>query len=130
MTIYTGKDGSFKFDGQTQIRVKSWSIDASLAMLEVTRLGDDAVQNEAGLKSFTGSATLMYHDDDTTLSSMLDNIFTKDEPTKAAAVFEWGAKRIKFNAFITSATLGMSTGEIMTADVSFTNADDLSAITL
>lgn len=130
MTIYTGKDGSFQFDGQTQIRVKSWSIDASLAMLEVTRLGDDAVQNEAGLKSFTGSATLMYHNDDTSLSSMLDNIFTKDEPTKASAVFQWGFKRITFNAFVTSATLGMSTGEIMTADVSFTNADGLSVINL
>lgn len=125
MAIYTGKDGKIIFDGDTQVRCKSWTLDASLAMLDTTELSKDTVQNEAGLKSFSGSATIMYHNDNNRLARMLDNIFTKDTPTKAEVEFQWGDKTIKFNAFVTSASLSMTTGEIMTADVSFTAAGDL-----
>lgn len=125
MAIYTGVNGKIIFDGDSQVRVKSWTLDASLAMLDTTELGKDSVQNEAGLKSFSGTANIMYHNDNNRLARMLDNIFTKSVPVPSQVEFQWGDKTIKFNAFVTSASLSMATGEIMTADVTFTAAGDL-----
>lgn len=128
--IFTGKDGSFSFAGDTQLHVRNWTVEGNLALLDVTVLDNDAVQNEAGLKSFSGSCTVMYHEDDTTLANMLDNLFLDSEPLKAKASFKWSNKKIEFNAFITSANINASAGEIITADVSFTAAGDVTAVTL
>lgn len=125
MAIFTGKDGSFAFDNDTQIRVRGWTVEGNLATLETTTLGKDSVQNEAGLKSFSGSATIMYHDDSAVLRNMLDNIFTTSTPTKATANFKWGNRSIRFQAFITSATIASNVGEIQTADLTFTAAGDI-----
>jgi len=130
MAIYTGKDGSITFQGALQARVRAWTVEGNLALIDVTTLDKDSVQNEAGLKSFSGTATIMYQDDDTALQTLLDNLFTTAEPIKSAVKFSWGPKRLQFNAFVTSATISTSIGEIITADVSFTAAGDLSLITL
>lgn len=125
MAIFTGKDGSFVFDNNEQIRVRGWTVEGNLATLETTTLGNDAVQNEAGLKSFSGTCTIMYHNDSDVLKNMLDNIFTSDVPTKAIANFKWSNRRINFRAFITSATVASSVGEIQTVDLTFTSAGDI-----
>lgn len=125
MAIFTGKDGSITFAGDVQTRVKNWTLEGSLAVLDTTELGNDAVQNEAGLKSYSGSATIMYHNENNRLSNMLNNLFTTGVPAKATVRFDWGAKGVSFNAFVTSASLAMTTGEIMTADVTFTSAGDV-----
>jgi hypothetical protein len=128
--IFTGKDGSFIFDGNTQLHVRNWTVEGSLGLLDVTVLSQDTVNNEAGLKSFSGNCTVMYHEDDTSLAGMLDNIFLGGEPLKAKASFRWSNKKIEFNAFITSANISASAGEIITADVSFTSSGDVTAVTL
>ena len=130
MAIYTGKDGSITFGNALQARVRAWTVEGSLALIDVTTLDKDAVQNEAGLKSFSGTATIMYQDDNTALQTLLDNIFTNADPVKSSVRFNWGPKRLSFNAFVTSATISTSIGEIITADVSFTAAGDLNLITL
>ena len=126
MTIFTGKDGKFTFAGEEQINVRSWTVEASLALLEVTTLGDNSVNNEAGLKSFSGTAQIMYHDDNQTLKNIVDDLFTTSVPVKASALFQWSSDRqIAFDAFITSCSVATSIGEIMTADLSFTASGDL-----
>ena len=130
MAIYTGKDGSITFQNALQARVRAWTIEGNLALIDVTTLDRDSVQNEAGLKSFSGTATIMYQDDNTALQTLLDNLFTTADPVKSAVRFSWGPKRLQFNAFVTSATVSTSIGEIITADVSFTAAGDLNLITL
>ena len=130
MAIYTGKDGSLTFGDALQARVRAWTVEGNLALIDVTTLDKDAVQNEAGLKSFSGTATIMYHDDDTALTTLLGNLFTTEEPVKSSVRFNWGPKKLAFNAFVTSATISTSIGEIITADVSFTAAGDLTLITL
>ena len=129
--VITGKDGSFAFAGGVLAHVRNWTVEGSLGLLDVTQLGDDAVQNEAALKSFSGSCTILYNEEaNNNLSSTLDNIFLSGEPLKAKASFRWKTKKIEFNAFITSATIAASAGEIITADVTFTAAGDVTAVTL
>lgn len=130
--VITGKDGSFAFAGGVLAHVRNWTVEANLGLLDVTLLGDDAVQNEAALKSFSGSCTVLYNEEvGNNLNTTLDNIFLSGEPLKAKASFRWkGGRKIEFNAFITSASINASAGEIITADITFTAAGDVTAVTL
>lgn len=129
--VITGKDGSFEFAGGELAHVRNWTVEGSLSLLDVTLLGDDAVKNEAALKSFTGSCQVLYNEETgNNLNTTLEQIFLSGEPEKAKASFKWKNKKIDFNAFITSATIAATAGEIITADITFTAAGDILAVTL
>lgn len=120
MAVYSGKDGVIVFNNNTQTRVRNWSVQTNVDMLETTDLGDSERNYIAGLKSATGSATIMYHDDNSTLRNILSSSITAGTPYPARLELRWGARDLDFNAYINSVSITCSTGEIMTADISFT----------
>ena len=63
MAVFSGKDGSLRWNTKGISRVRSWSLQSNLETLDVTDLGDDARAYVAGLKSATGNASIYYHDD-------------------------------------------------------------------
>ena len=131
--VFTGKEGKFVYNGNEILHVRNWTVEASLALLDVTLLGDTAVSNESSLRSYTGSCTVLYNaENNNALAGMLDDAFlVGGEPVKVTASFRWkGTRNIAFDAFITSANITASAGEIITADVSFTAAGDLKTNTL
>ena len=130
MAIYSGKDGSFEVDDSPVGRVRSWSLSSSVETLEVTDLGDEARSYIPGLKSATGSASLIYHDDNTEISDVLDDCITTGTPGLAKLELIWGTKKLEFNAYITSANITCSVGEVMSADISFTMSGDYLVVTL
>lgn len=120
MAVYSGKDGVIVFNNNTQTRVRNWSVQTNVDMLETTDLGDSERNYIAGLKSATGSATIMYHDDNSTLRNILSSSITAGTPYPARLELRWGARDLDFNAYINSVSITCSTGEIMTADINFT----------
>lgn len=130
MAVFSGKDGSMQWAGGAVARVRNWSVQSSLETLETTNLGDDARAYEPGLKTATGSATIYYHDDNTSLQTLIDNCINTGTPTSALLDLRWGAKRLAFNAYVTSVSITCSTGEVMSAEVSFTMTGDYTTITL
>lgn len=130
MAVYSGKDGSIVFGNNTQTKVRNWTINTNVDMLETTNLGNEERVYVPGLKSATGSATIMYHDDNTTLKNMLTTSITAGTPSAARLEFRWGARDLDFDAYINSVSITCSTGEIMTADVSFTMTGDFTSIDL
>lgn len=116
--------------GGAVARVRNWSVQSNLETLETTNLGDDARAYEPGLKTATGSATVYYHDDNTSLQTLIDNCITTGTPTSALLDLRWGSKRLAFNAYVTSASITCSTGEVMSAEVSFTMTGDYTTVTL
>jgi len=130
MAVYSGKDGKIEWVNATVTRVRNWSLQSSFDTLEVTDLGDDARSYVAGLKSATGSMTVFYHDDNTSLKTILDNVITTGTPTSGKLELKWGAKQITVNAFINSAAITCSTGEVMSAELGFTVTGDYTSITL
>ena len=130
MAVFSGKDGSMRWAGGTVARVRNWSVQTTLDILETTDLGDDARQYVPGLKSATGSASIFYHDDNTSLSTLLDNCINTGTPTSASLDLRWGDKRLAFTAYVTSVSITCNTGEVMSADVNFTMTGDYSTITL
>lgn len=130
MAIYSGKDGSIVFGNNAQTKVRSWSVQTNVDMLETTDLGDAERKYTAGLKSATGSATIMYHDDNSTLRNILNTSITRGTPSAARLELRWGNRDLDFIAFINSVSITCSTGEIMTADISFTMTGDYLAVDL
>lgn len=130
MAVFSGRDGSMEWAGGAVARVRNWSVQSSLETLETTDLGVDAREYVPGLKTATGSATIYYHDDNTSLRTLLDNCIDTGTPTAALLDLRWGTKRLAFNAYVTSVSITCSTGEVMSADINFTMTGDYTTVTL
>ena len=111
-------------------RVRNWSVQSNLETLETTDLGDIAREYIPGLKTATGSASIFYHDDNTSLRTLLDNCIDTGTPAAALLDLRWGTKRLEFDAYVTSVSITCTTGEVMSAEVSFTMTGDYTTVTL
>ena len=124
MAVFTGQDGVLVFNSQTQVRVRNWSFTSNVDTLETTDLGDGARSYRAGLKTATATCTIMYHNDNSTLQSILATSVNTTTPPSHRLELRWGDKDLDFNAFITSVNVTCSVGEVMTADLSFQMTGD------
>ena len=128
--VFRGVDGKFFFANNRQTKVSNWTVEASVNLLDKTELGDHAIANLPDLKSYTGTATIVYYQDDTKISDLLGRVFKTGATQPAVAEFQWGNRLIKFDAIITSASLAAAPGEVVRAEVSFTADGDLTTATL
>ena len=122
----------------TLAKVTNWSIDSSQTPLNCTTLEDTDSTYINGLRNTTGSCRLFYYDDSTATptnsASSLINKLIKARTTgtvagKAAApdsvtlklqvVDGSTTKEIEVEALITSASMAMSVGEVLSADIAF-----------
>jgi len=140
--IYTGRDGSLLFAGTTQAKVTSWSFQADLEVLETTTLGDSQRSYTPGIQGFSGSATLLYYKADdgsidagNFLSKIINagatGVTTSDVVTLTLRLADGADQNdIAFSAYITSASIGASVGEITSAQVSFQTTGSLTTASL
>ena len=130
MAIYSGKDGSLEFDNVAIGRIRSWNLQSTFDTLDVTDLGDIARSYTPGLKGATGSASLIYHDDNTEVKTVLEHCITTGTPTPAKFELIYDSKKIEFDGYVNSADVTCATGEVMSADISFTMTGDYKSLTL
>ena len=135
--IYTGRDGQMQIESSGDlVRLRDWTLNSAIEPIEITDLGHEARKYYKGLKSATGSFTIFYHNDNTQVSTVLDNIINTALPTAAAQEFKlmWGSgsskKQIRFFAFITSCTLGMVVNDVLKAECQFQMTGDYQTVTL
>ena len=126
--IYTGRDGSLLVGGTTQLKVTNWSVQGDLETLETTTLGDNFRSYTPGIQGYSGSATLLYYKDDAgrnDASTLIKKVIKTSGTTTADIVVltlrltDTTNSDIKVNAYITSASFGLSVGEIVTANINF-----------
>ena len=145
--IYSGKDGLMYIGTSTSAaaKVRNWQFQASLGLLDISTLGDKVKQYAPGVQDFTGSASILYYQKSGTTnpandaSTLIKNLIKGGtdgvQPTSGTnaddktvtlslALAKEGTtvteKRIKFDCFITGASIGASVGEVVSADISFT----------
>lgn len=132
MAYFSGRDGAVYIDSTQVARVQSWSLTANVDALETTDLGDNARDYTPGVKSATGSATIFYYDSGP--ADLLNKVLQTgavEDADKVALSLRWGStRRINADVLITSADVGVQTGEVMTATVNFTVCGDYTTITL
>ena len=140
--VYTGRDGVMQLGGSTLAKVVSFSVQSSLETLETTTLGDNVRSYSPGITGYSGSATLLYYKDDSDTISTTD-LLNKLMKTGTAGVsssdtveltFRWvdgiDNNDIKLTAYITSASIGAATGDIVRAEVSFQGTGALSTASI
>lgn len=121
------------------LKLRDWSLETSLELLETTTLDSAVKSYTPGIVSSTGSATVLYYRRENDTGVQFDSFLNKLMKTtvggvteadkvgivlRVAAVINTNGVDIKddiaFNAFITSASLQVSTGELSAVSINFT----------
>lgn len=124
---YAGQDGSVELGGNAVAKVVEWSLAANTDALEVTTLSEDVRAFTAGLRTASGSLTVLYYDD---APVNLLNQVNQDTAANAAITatarlkLKFDTKFFEFDAVLTSAELSCVVGEVMRVNVSYTMSGD------
>jgi len=129
--VYTGRDGVMQLAGSTLAKVVNFAVSSNLETLETTTLGDGVRSYSPGVTGYSGSATLLYYKDDNNAINTTD-LLNKLMKTGTAGVsssdtveltFRWvdgtDNNDIKLTAYVTSASIGAATGDIVRAEIAF-----------
>ena len=140
--VYTGRDGVLQLGGTTLAKVVNFQLSSNLETLETTTLNENIRSYVPGVAGYSGSATLLYYKDDSGIINTT-NVLNKLYKTGTDGVsssdtveltFRWidGADNndIKLTAYITSASIGAATGDIVRAEIAFQGTGALSTVTI
>jgi|688.fasta_scaffold811839_1 hypothetical protein len=137
MPFYTGRTGKLRLGGNEVSKVRNWTLDTSVNMLDTTSLGDTANTFTPGLFSATGSASLSYYNDAATptdTTNLLERIAKTGAITdsdRVSLTFEVGTgQTFTGNAFINSASISSTTDELTTVSFNFTIDGPLTSVVL
>ena len=142
MTFYSGQNGRMKIQNSAGgydklAKVQNWSINTTMSPLATTTLEDTDQTFISGLRTSTGSCRLFYYDsggssstnDCSTLIKKLMKEHKQNEGEGVAdppenVVFQLQVlgsttKTIEVEALLTSVSMTMAVGEVLSADVSF-----------
>jgi hypothetical protein len=141
MGFFTGRSGSLVFDGKPVAKIRDWSVETTVELLSTNAIDSTVNTFTPGIKGATGSATLIYYrlepGESTTLTqftALLSKIMKTGASTTNDKVYlELNAgggtsDDIKFWAYITSAQVGVSTGELSTVPIQFTMDGDFAEV--
>lgn len=140
--VYSGRDGVMQLAGTTLAKVVNFSLSANLETLETTTLSENIRSYTPGISGYSGSATLLYYKDDDGDINTTD-LLNKLYKTGATGVsssdtveltFRWvdgtDNNDIKLTAYVTSASIGAATGDIVRAEIAFQGTGALSTVTI
>jgi len=140
--VYTGRDGALQIAGTTVAKVVSFSFQSDLETLETTTLSDNIRSYAPGVVGYSGSASLLYYKEDSGSINTTD-LLSKLVKTGTAGVsstdtveltFRWidgtDNNDIKMTAYVTSASMGAATAELVRAEISFVGTGALSTATI
>jgi hypothetical protein len=141
MGFYTGRTGSLAFAGKPVAKIRDWSVESTVELLSTNAIDSTVNTFTPGVKGATGSATLMYYRLEsgesatkTQFTALLGKIMKGGSVTEADRVFLElnvggdAADDIKFNAYITSAQVSVSTGELSVVPIQFTMDGDFTEV--
>jgi hypothetical protein len=122
-------------------KIRNWTYNSNSEVVETTALGDVTKTFAPSITSGDGSATLMFYEDDLNSSAverqkdiyeLVDILFPRSTPPRVIMNLavdggisvvdadELQKTNFLFNAYITSASVAVSYGEVVTVDTSFT----------
>lgn len=122
-------------------KIRDWSYNSNSEVIETTALGDVTKTFAPSITSGDGSATLMFYEDDLNSAAtqktkdifeLVDLLFPRDVPPRVIMnlAVDGGAFTVNdadvyktnflFNAYITSASVSVSYGEVVTVATNFT----------
>lgn len=133
MGFYTGRSGSLVVDGKPVAKIRDWSLETTVELLSTNTVDSIANTFTPGIKSATGSATLMYYRLEsgesasytqfTALLSKIHKLGAISESDRVLMQLRTSGianDNIQFYAYITSAQISVATGELNAVPIQFT----------
>ena len=132
MAYFTGRTGSITVGSNNMAKLRDWSLETTVELLSTNVIGDFANTFVPGFKGATGSATLLYYRTETEDGSDLQFTTLLNKVHKTGAITEADKVElilnvgtdvkddVKFNAYITSASISVSTAELTVVPINFT----------
>ena len=137
MSYFSGRHGSLNYLGKPVAKVRDWSLTMTQELLATTKVDGYAPTHVPGMKSATGSATLLYYrldyrekGENTSFEALLGKLAQPGAPASSDRVrldlvVGTGGNRLTIDAFLTSAQIGVTAGELSSVSVNFTMDGDL-----
>ena len=140
--VYSGRDGVLQVGGTPLAKVVNFQLSANLETLETTTLNEHIRVYSPGVVGYSGSATLLYYKEDDgsrNTTSILNKLY-KTGPDGVSSsdtvelTFRWIDGEInndiQLTAYITSASIGASTGDIVRAEIAFQATGQLDVVSI
>ena len=140
--VFSGRDGVMQVSGATIAKVASFSVPSNLETLETTTLGDNLRNYTPGVLGYSGSCTLLYYKEDSgsrnTASLLSKLVMTGTDGVSSSdtvqLTFRWldGLDNydIQLTAYVTSANIGATTGDVSRAEIAFIGTGELLAASI
>lgn len=143
MGFYTGRTGSIQVNTKTVLKIRDWSLETTVELLSTNSIDSFANTFVPGVKGATGSATIMYYRkessdsaDTVDFTKVLESsgmmktgkISTSNKVTFILNASDEAKDDIKFDGYITSSSVAVSTGEISTISINFTVDGDFAEV--
>jgi len=139
--VYTGRDGVLQVADTTIAKVSSFSVQANLETLETTTLSENVRSYVPGVVGYTGSCSLLYYKDGNSINTtnLLKALIKADSAGVTSSdtvdlTFRWvdgtDNNDIKIKAYVSSATMGAATADLVRAEISFVGTGELLAATI
>lgn len=137
MGFFTGRSGSLVYNGKRVAKIRDWSLETTVELLSTNTIETHTNTFTPGVKGATGSATLMYYRLEASeagkfiqFTELLKKVMQGGAVIENDRVFlelnVGGGQKddIKFYAYITSAQISVSTGELSVVPIQFTMDGD------
>jgi len=121
--VFSGKDGQLLVGDVPIGKVVDWSFEGQNETLETTTLSDTSRTYIYGLKGYSGSATLLYYKDDGggfNVKPLLDAAIAGTTVNLKLRLADVTNREVFLTALITSYSTGVSVGEVVRMQFSFT----------
>lgn len=121
MTAITGTNGQLRYAGQRVAKCRDFSIDISRDALETTSLGEADRSFIKGIRGSTGSATILYDEENPATIAMLNSVFDDTDSFGNIDLYLNTStdKRLTCSAFLTQVGTPVSVGEVTACSVQF-----------
>lgn len=118
MAVLTGANGELRYQGVKVAKTRDWTLNVSRDALEDTCVGQEDRSYVKGLRSASGSATVLY--DPSEDNSLLNSIFDNSASDNLEFVFnESAGSRFKCTGFLTAISPSVAVGSVQAVPCSF-----------
>ena len=120
--VRTGVDGELRYQGKKIAKVRSWSINIQRQSIDDSCLGEIDRSFIPGMRSATGSASILYDPDDTPTTRILNSIL-RNSPDSYEVEFLFDKNKvdggITCSGFITNMSTSVNVGAATACEISF-----------
>lgn len=134
--FYSGIQGELYIEGQKAAKVRNWSMNTSLSLLDTTTLGDTDTTTVPGIRTNTGSCQIYYYNptmvvgDNNSASELINKLIkagtdgvapeAEEVVLKLSLTNETGTPtHVECPVYLTSVSMSCAVGEVVSADVAF-----------